>query len=215
MQTQSKFAWVVGFLLIALGLGLGIGWLTSRPDSKVQVVGNQVSPPPKPDPMPVEKTNKPVPAPVIEAPAPVVMTPPVETSTNWEEKLDNVLLSDADESSKADSILALMPYASNEGKVELAQHLVNLVQDDHYSGAAELLTNSATSEEVSTVLLNDLLNRNNTLKLPMLLAVARQEDHPLKTEAKDMLELFLQEDDGTNWDQWDTAINKWLEENQE
>ncbi len=55
-----------------------------------------------------------------------------------------------------------------------------MTQDDHYDGAAGLLTNSATPSAVSTVLMNDLLNRNNTLKLPMLLDVARQDEHPLK-----------------------------------
>ena len=59
-----------------------------------------------------------------------------------------------------------------------------------------------TPSAVSTLLMNDLLNRHNSLKLPMLLAVASNGDHPLKDQAKDMLELFLQADYGTNWDQW-------------
>jgi hypothetical protein len=97
--------------------------------------------------------------------------------------------------------------------VELSQHLVNMVQDDHYDGAAQLLTNPATPSEVSTVLMNDLLNRNNTLKLPMLLSVARDDDHPLKDQAREMLELLIQQDAGTNWDQWGEAINTWLQNN--
>jgi hypothetical protein len=88
-----------------------------------------------------------------------------------------------------------------------------MVQDDHYDGAAQLLTNSATSAAVSTVLMNDLLNRNNALKLPMLLAVAREDAHPLKDQAREMLELLIQEDNGSNWDQWATSINNWLQNN--
>jgi hypothetical protein len=61
--------------------------------------------------------------------------------------------------------------------------------------------------------MNDLLNRNNSLKLPMLLAVARQDDHPLKDQAREMLELLLQEDDGDNWDQWSASITTWLQNN--
>jgi hypothetical protein len=108
----------------------------------------------------------------------------------------------------------MIPTApSKEAQVELTQHLVNMVQDDHYDGAAQLLTNSTTPAAVSTVLMNDLLNRNNTLKLPMLLDVASDGDHPLKDQARDMLELLIQEDDGTNWDQWAASISTWLQNN--
>jgi hypothetical protein len=131
----------------------------------------------------------------------------------WEQQLDDVLLADTDPNTKADRILALIPTAPTNAQVELSQHLVNMVQDDHYDGAAQLLTNPATPSDVSTVLMNDLLNRNNTLKLPMLLSVARDDDHPLKDQAREMLELLIQQDDGTNWDQWGASINTWLQNN--
>ena len=131
----------------------------------------------------------------------------------WEQQLDDVLLADTDANTKADRILALIPTAPTNAQVELSQHLVNMVQDDHYAGAAQLLTNPATPADVSTVLMNDLLNRNNTLKLPMLLAVARDDDHPLKGQAREMLELLIQQDDGTNWDQWGASITAWLQNN--
>jgi hypothetical protein len=61
--------------------------------------------------------------------------------------------------------------------------------------------------------MNDLLNRDNTLKLPMLLAVAQNNEHPLKDQALEMLELLLQQNDGTNWDQWNSSIGTWLQNN--
>lgn len=134
---------------------------------------------------------------------------------DWEQKLDDILLGDDDENGKADKILALIPNAPADAQQELAQHLVNMVQDDHYDGTAALLTNSATPAEVSNVLMNDLLNRNNNLKLPMLLAIARNPDHPLKDQALDLLGLLTQEDDGTNWDQWSSDIDTWLANNQQ
>jgi hypothetical protein len=48
----------------------------------------------------------------------------------------------------------------------------------------------------------------------MLLAIARNNEHPLKDQAKDMLELFLQADYGTNWDDWSSAVDNWLQQNQ-
>jgi hypothetical protein len=135
-------------------------------------------------------------------------------SRPWEQRLDGILLGAGEANDKADMIRKLMKDAPAEAEVELAHHLVNMVQDDHYDGAAELLTNATTQPEVATVLMNDLLNRRNTLKLPMLLAIARNEEHPLKDQAKDMLELFLQADYATNWDQWASAVDTWLQQNQ-
>ena len=97
---------------------------------------------------------------------------------------------------KSDGILALLTNAPPDVQEELSQHLVNMTQDDHYDGVAGLLTNASTQPAVATVLMNDLLNRRNTLKLPMLLAIAENDDHPLKGQAKDMLELFIQTDYG-------------------
>jgi len=132
----------------------------------------------------------------------------------WEQILDSILTGAGEASEKADMLTNLMTLAPVEAEVELAQHLVNLAEDDHYDGAAAFLTNATTPAAVATVLLNDLLNRKNTLKLPMLLVIARNQDHPLKDQAKDMLELFLQADYSTNWDQWASAVDTWLQENQ-
>jgi hypothetical protein len=141
--------------------------------------------------------------------------PAIETDSRpWEERLDDILLRGGEVNDKADSIRKLMTVAPEESQVELAQHLINMTQDDHYDGAAELLTNATTQTSVATVLMNDLLNRHNSLKLPMLLAIARNDDHPLKDQARDMLELFLQADYSTNWDQWSSAVDAWLEQNQ-
>jgi hypothetical protein len=160
--------------------------------------------------------------PVIPAPPPTIQdtaaAPNMLDSRTWEEKLEDVLLRGTDKGSdvndKSDGILALMAAAPPEAQVELSQHLINMTQDDHYDGVAGLLTNAATQPAVSTVLMNDLLNRRNSLKLPMLLAIAENDDHPLKGQAKDMLELFIQTDYGTNWPQWSGAVDTWLQQNE-
>ncbi|HWD20940.1 MAG TPA: hypothetical protein VHB20_16860 [Verrucomicrobiae bacterium] len=207
------------FLVVAGGIGLLIGWLVTRgEDAKVlpvpagptvPPVASQVAPPPEP---------RPHPAPIVAPPEENTMAeaPPADDAAQgtWENKLEHILLADDDDNAKADHILELIPTAPPDAQTELAQHLVNMVQDDHYAGAAGLLTNSATPSAVSTVLMNDLLNRDNNLKLPMLLDVARQDDHPLKDQAREMLEVLLQEDHGTNWDDWSSSITTWLAQNQ-
>ena len=208
---------VIAFLAIAGGLGLFIGWLVSRE--------NDVKPMTLPPPAPVVAVTAPETPPVGYSAPPQPVSPPVEniatnavgddsTSTNWEQNLETILLSDDDDNTKADHILALIPTAPADAQVELAQHLVNMVQDDHYADTANLLTNSTTPSAVSTVLMNDLLNRNNDLKLPMLLDIAREDDHPLKDQAREMLELLLQEDHGSNWDDWSTSVSTYLAQNQ-
>ena len=218
MRNLSVAVRTVLFLVVAGGVGLFIGWLVSRQDESKLPISLPSSNAPT---VAIQAT----PAPAIEQPAPVAtaapqetvaQSPPAEavTSTNWEEDLEHILLANEDEAAKADHILALIPTAPPEAQVELSQHLVNMVEDDHYGDAAVLLTNSTTPAAVSTVLMNDLLNRNNTIKLPTLLEVARSDDHPLKDQAREMLELLLQENHGTNWEDWSTSINTWLAQNQ-
>jgi hypothetical protein len=217
MSNLVKVLRVLVVLALAGGVGIFIGWMKSR-DGDVQpiVVPVATTPPPTPAaPMAMAEVQPPPPTGPIRLTRhkPDHPSPPTENFPEWEKQLDDVLLSDADVNTKADKILAMIPTAPTNAQVELSQHLVNMVQDDHYDGAASLLTNAVTPAAVSTVLMNDLLNRNNTLKLPMLLAVARDDEHPLKDQAREMLELLIQEDNGTNWDQWGTSIDTWLQNN--
>jgi hypothetical protein len=217
MSNVVKVVRILVVLALAGGVGVFIGWMKSR-DGDIQPIavpaasnqqGMSVAPvataevqpflPSQPTRLTRHKADVPSPA--------------AEGFPEWEKQLDDVLLSDADANTKADKILSMIPTAPSNAQVELSQHLVNMVQDDHYDGAAQLLTNAVTPAAVSTVLMNDLLNRNNTLKLPMLLAVARDNNHPLKDQAREMLELLIQEDNGSNWDQWSASIDTWLQNN--
>jgi pimeloyl-ACP methyl ester carboxylesterase len=217
MFSLAKVTKAVAVLALAGVFGILIGWLVSR-EGAVQpmVIPPSTNPPPilLPVAPPVAESARPAGPPAAAAtpdPALALNAGPAE----WEQQLDDVLLSNDDDNTKADRILALIPTAPPDAQVELSQHLVNMVRDDHYDGAAQMLTNATTPSAVSSVLMNDLLNRNNTLKLPMLLAVARQDVHPLKDQAREMLELLIQEDNGTNWDQWGASIDTWLQNNPE
>jgi hypothetical protein len=43
--------------------------------------------------------------------------------------------------------------------------------------------------------------------------MARLPEHPRAEESKDFLELYLEKDYGTDWGQWEQAMNGWLKEN--
>jgi hypothetical protein len=141
----------------------------------------------------------------------------IATSTNavadWEDKLDEILVSDKEDAAKARQMLEMFPRLPEDGQVEVAQHLSNLISDEDYPALAQYVTNSSLPEAVLDVLMADALNRPNSLKLPVLLGLARDSQNPKATEAKDVLELFLEEDYGTDWPAWQTKMEQWLKEN--
>ena len=61
--------------------------------------------------------------------------------------------------------MELLPQLPEEGQEEAAEHLANLLPDDQYAAAGQMLTNLKTTEPVMDVLMSDLLNRPNTLKM--------------------------------------------------
>lgn len=162
-------------------------------------------------------TTSPVPA-VVQTNAAVSAAPAVSSNqlpllTDWAERLDAVLEANEPEARKAKRLLEIFPRLPDDGKVEVAEHLTNLVPDEEYASLGSWLTNTALPEDVLDTLLSDLLNRPNTLKLPLLVDVARDPSNPKAGEAKDLLELYLEEDYGTDWATWRTKAEEWLKEN--
>jgi hypothetical protein len=140
-----------------------------------------------------------------------------DTATNtiagWEDKVDEILGSASTEPEKARQMLQMFPTLPADGQEEVARHLSNLVSDQDYGLMRGYLTNAALPEDVLDVLLDDALNRPNSLKLPALLEVARSAQHPKAAEAKDFLELLLEEDYGEDWGKWQAKMEEWLKDN--
>jgi len=132
--------------------------------------------------------------------------------TNWEEKLDTILTSDKPDPDKAKEMIEMFPKLSPEAQEEIAHHISNLTPDENYS-LGQFVTNSALPEAVLDVFTEDVLNRPNSIKLPLLLDVAKDSNHPKASEAKDILELFLENDYGTDWTTWQASLDKWLKDN--
>ena len=110
-------------------------------------------------------------------------------------------------------MLAILRRLPTEGQVEVAQHVSNLLPDEEYAPLGKLLTDPKLPEEVLDVLVVDVLNRPNSLKLPLLLEVARDAGHPKAVEAKELLEVYLEEDYGTDWNKWQSKLDQWIREN--
>ncbi len=205
---------VAGVLLVAIAL--------SRRGSKGPETDPQVSVAEPAPPAPAETSRPPffTKRPRRQPAHRTALGQPVEGSaiaTNvipaWEDKLDEILGSTGPEADKARQMLELFPQLPADGQEEVAQHLSNLLSDQDFGLLHAHLTNAALAENVLDVLLDDVLNRPNSLKLPALLDVARSAQHPKAAEAKDFLELFLEEDYGDNWDKWQTRMQEWLKDN--
>src|SRR4051812_41802668 len=143
--------------------------------------------------------------------------PPTPTNstafmTNWEEKLDTILSSDKPDPDKAKEMIDMFPKLSPEAQEEIAHHISNLTPDENYS-LGQFLTNSTLPEGVLDVFTEDVLNRPNSIKLPLLLDVAKDPNHPKASESKDILELFLENDYGSDWTAWQASLDKWLKDN--
>ncbi len=208
-------ALVVVLAGVAIGAGLAIAWYIGNHGLTASVkAGGPILPSLEMDHPRVIPTVDPAYDPDVPRGQGWTNPAPAAEVVPWDQRLDQILMIGGEPNEKSDSLLQLMTTAPEEAQVEIVPHLLNMTQDDHYDGVAGLLTNAETPSAVSTLLMNDLLNRHNSLKLPMLQAVASNGDHPLKDQAKDMLELFLQADYGTNWDQWGTAVTDWLQQNQ-
>jgi len=133
--------------------------------------------------------------------------------TDWEDKLDDILGSEGQDTNKAKQMLAMFPRLPEDAQVEVAQHVSNLLPDQEYAPLGKLLQDSKLPEAVLDVLIVDVLNRPNSLKLPLLLEIAQNPEHPKAGEAKDLLELYLEQDYGTDWNKWQAKLKQWMIDN--
>lgn len=166
---------------------------------------------PKPRTSPVAKVE---PEAVVPIPA-----KPVEIA-EWETKIDSVLRANPDSSDAANRATAqmlinLLPTLPAEGQAEAAQHITNLLDDKEYNRVLALVKNPQMPEEVLDVFVTDLMNRDDTVKLPTLLEIAKIPNHPHHEEAQTDLQIFLDEDYGNDWGKWEAAMKTYLKKQAE
>jgi hypothetical protein len=226
MNRSSGFIKLAGLLILVVAVGVLIGLMATRRAGEVA----PAPVPPAEGPEPIARTSpvpltsrtvasaKPQAQPAnaaIQAATPLPATVSTNPLPDWEDRLDDILGSDDEDKLKTTKLLELFPRMPEEGQEETARHLANLVEDADYAALGKILTNTTFPESVLDVLLQDALNRPNELKLPLLLDVAKGSGHPKAEEAKDLLELFLEEDYGTDWARWESEMQKWLKDNPE
>ncbi len=132
---------------------------------------------------------------------------------NWPDKVDTILASNVPEPDKVKQLLEMLPRLPEDGQEAVASHLSNLLPNEQYAELSKFLTDASVSTNALDVLMRDALNRPNSLKLPVLLEVARNPRHPKAAEAKETLTFMLEEDDGEDWAKWQAKMDEWLKAN--
>lgn len=204
--------------------GRYLGWFGGKSGEVVAVASTPEPSEKRPGPIEIEPpVARPTPRTAMTAPATALVEPapadPNAKITDWEQKIDDVLTGQDDEALKAKHLLSIFDRLPEDGQVEAIQHISNLLPDEQYADLAKRLTDPKTPEGVLEVLMTDVLNRPNQLKLDSLFEVARQPNHPKAEEARDVLEVFLDEVDwdavkaSGNWELVRAEKDKWLKEN--
>ncbi|MEA3208991.1 MAG: hypothetical protein QOE70_2048 [Chthoniobacter sp.] len=212
-------AFLILVVLIAAICGAAIWFLLSTPPVPPLPMVKMATPARievKPEPPP------PAPTLAVATPQPsvTVIKPAAQPLAEWELKIDAVLRANPDNTEAANSATAqmlinMLPTLPADGQAEAAQHISNLLADKDYGRVLPILRNPSMPEEVLDVLVTDLMNRDDTVKLPALLDIAKIPNHPHREEAATDLQIFLDEDYGTDWAKWDAALKAYLKKQAE
>ena len=212
---KSILKGIIVFVII-VAIGVGIGWLASQRQKRVQ--------------KPVVQQGVTNVQPVIK-PAPIAMkTATISTnvvkiveegmeeepeSTDLEDKIGDILGDDTEVTNKVAELLELYPKLSPAGKLEAAGHLVNLVGDEpeEYAPLGKLLLDTNVPPAVAQELVDDLIDRPCSLMMQMYLKIVCTPDHPGALAARENLESYLDHDYGDNCEEWTKAMNEWLKDN--
>jgi hypothetical protein len=155
--------------------------------------------------------------------APLAMTTPPPTGDTvpgpaasmdaapaWESTIDGILRSNVSESQMAQMLINILPTLPEDGQIEAANHIANLLPDSEYGSVRPLLLNPSLPESVLSVFFTDLMNRDDATKLNAFLDIAQIPNHPFQSEAQSDLQIYLGEDYGNDWAKIRSGIAQYL-----
>jgi hypothetical protein len=128
----------------------------------------------------------------------------------WEAIIDQILRSNVSEAEMAQMLINILPSLPEDGQIEAANHIANLLPDSDYNSVRPLLLNASLPESVLSVFFTDLMNRDDPTKLNAFLDIAQIPNHPFHDEALSDLQIYLGDDYGTDWGQWRAHLNSYL-----
>jgi len=207
--------------VLTLAAGILLGWWNTRPTQTPRGSNVAAQPPAEAVPASTETiSQKAVSEPalgVTSLPSPKsslsTVAPEPDRITNWTERLEAVLSAPLEDHQKVGTLLQILPQLPQEGQSEVAAVMAPLVPDSEFAELGQYLTNSSIAPPVMDVLMAGLLDRPNPIKLPWLLEIARNGDNPRAPDALNLLQVFLDENNGDNWQLWQTSVDRFLQSN--
>ena len=216
MRNKTGLLKILGFIAAAVIVGVGLGWLASRPKTLAHQTGEvSESAPTAAMTAKSAAAAQPAPEPATDPTIAINTATPGEmpAKEDWGDKIGNILTEDTEFPQKCKDMLALYPDLPDDGKLEIVQHLNNLIENENYAAMGKILIDPKTPAAVGEAILNDLFNRPGSLKIPLMLQIARTPNHPMAASARENLVLFLEEDHGNDWAQWEKTATTWLKSN--
>jgi hypothetical protein len=128
----------------------------------------------------------------------------------WESTIDGILRSNVSEAQMAQMLINILPTLPEDGQIEAANHIANLLPDSEYNSVRPLLLNTSLPESVLSVFFTDLMNRDDPTKLNAFLDIAQIPNHPFQAEALSDLQIYVGDDYGTDWPKWKSAVAQYL-----
>jgi len=152
--------------------------------------------------------------PIIDPETDKPLIPPLPLQTGelaWEARIRTVLSREkATDAEKARGLLQLLPTIQAEGAETCAEEAVKRLPNEEYRHAQSVVTNPGTYGLALGVLFADLMERPDDLRLPTLVTIARNANHPYSEPARSNLQLLMGQDLGDDWSRWDAAVREKL-----
>ena len=101
-----------------------------------------------------------------------------------------------------------------QAQSEYIAHALNLCEDGDFGLLTNLYLYGATNDDVRQQIFDDALNRSDEIKLPLMARTMTTPNHPMQSEAKEILSLYLDMDPAAaNQIDWNERVRAYLREN--
>lgn len=210
-------------ILVAIAGYLGYRILSKPKPAEVTISEAQPSPEPTSAPTPNIVISK---APVTNATGAAVtnrtvarMKDPTTQAVKpkptgaYKAKLELILGSTGSAEQKIQDLKEMLSKLDEAEAEAAVQDLTSRVRDEGYSFLKSLAVDPTLPEPVRDEFMVDMLNRPHSVKMPLLLEIARNPDHPDHDSAFDSLEAFTGLKYGADWNGWEKGIQQWMKEN--
>lgn len=139
--------------------------------------------------------------------------PKTKPTGEWKLKMQTILGANTSAQQKIQDLKEMLAKLDEAEAEEAVRDLTTRVKDDGYAFLKPLTVDPTLPEPVRDEFMVDLMNRPNSVRIPLFLEIARNPDHPDHESAFDTLEAFTGLKYGADWNGWEKGVQQWLKEN--